>query len=526
MSAGVSADLDLATNLHPLPERDTFAISSFPALSPALTESETQAKISASTAFYLGRRQAIRDVVSSIPLIIADTTAVVFAIAAGSAIGSQFIGSTALGQPVFMTVAIVMTLICHHVHGLYPACGLTYSLEYRRILRTCLLVLMALASGLLLQRTFFGFPVVEFTVFAGFYILSLTLGRSIARRLLSSCDWWAQPVVLLGDLVETASLYTRLDRCRNEGLRPLGILYDPQSHWDQPLAPTNHVYIGPASQLEEILLRTGTCRVAVAGTDPLQQFDWSRLHGVPHLTTSFDLGHHPTEKVRLVDRDGRLELHSHSTLTSPGALAAKRCLDLALIIIAAPLWVPLVCLIGVVIKICDPGPIFYRQDRVGRFRKPFLAIKFRSMVCNADQKLKAYLVAHPELHAEWQLTHKLRNDPRVTTIGEFLRKTSLDELPQLWNVLVGEMSLVGPRPIIDCGDYDRIYIQEHPEVFEMYKMVRPGITGLWQVSGRNETSYSARVYFDRFYLNNWSLMLDVFILWRTIKTALFREGAC
>ena len=113
----------------------------------------------------------------------------------------------------------------------------------------------------------------------------------------------------------------------------------------------------------------------------------------------------------------------------------------------------------------------------------------------------------------------------MTWIGNFLRKSSLDELPQLINVLRGDMSLVGPRPIIDCGDYDREYIQGHPEVFELYQYVRPGITGLWQVSGRNSTSYEQRIHLDRTYLHNWSVMMDVFILWRTIKTAIFREGA-
>ncbi len=130
------------------------------------------------------------------------------------------------------------------------------------------------------------------------------------------------------------------------------------------------------------------------------------------------------------------------------------------------------------------------------------------------------------MKAEWVATHKLKKDPRITRIGDFLRKSSLDELPQLWNVFVGEMSLVGPRPIIDCSDYDREYIEEHPKVFEMYQMVRPGITGLWQVSGRNATSYRQRIYFDRIYLHNWTIGMDIFILWRTIKTALFREGAC
>jgi Undecaprenyl-phosphate galactose phosphotransferase WbaP len=522
MSVSFSEDFDVAATLPRLPERDVATKGS----SSAITESDAPSKISPATAFYLGRRQTLRDIVSSIPLLFVDIASVLMSLSITSVIAILLSGSTSLTHPVFVLVAIVMTVVCHHVHGLYPACGLTYSLEYRRILRTCLLVLMALASGLLLQRDFSRFPFWEFFIFAGIFTLALTSSRSLARHVLGAFDWWVQPVVLLGDSQETNALYHRLNSCRNEGLRAIGILYDPRSHWDQQHDQVNQVYIGPESQMEEILLRTGTCRLAVAGIQPLQQFDWSRLQGIPHVMTSSDLGHHPTEKVRLVDRDGRLELHTHSTITSPGALAAKRLMDLALIIASAPFWIPLVVLIGISIKICDPGPIFYRQSRVGRFRKPFQAIKFRSMVCNADQKLNAYLDAHPELQAEWQLTHKLKNDPRVTQIGEFLRKTSLDELPQLWNVLMGEMSLVGPRPIIDCSDYDREYIEDHPEVFELYKMVRPGITGLWQVSGRNATSYSARVYFDRFYLNNWSLMLDVFILWRTIKTALFREGAC
>ena len=238
-----------------------------------------------------------------------------------------------------------------------------------------------------------------------------------------------------------------------------------------------------------------------------------------------DLGHHPVEKSRLEENDGCIELHCRINVTNPISLASKRAMDLILVIGTLPVWLPLVVGIGICIKYFDRGPAFYRQARVGRFRTPFQAIKFRSMVHNADQKLKAYLAAHPECKAEWEATHKLKNDPRITKIGDFLRKTSLDELPQLINVLKGEMSLVGPRPIIDCSDYDLEYIQNHPEVFELYQMVRPGITGLWQISGRNSLPYKQRIYLDRFYLHNWSVTLDIFILWKTLKTALFREGA-
>jgi len=278
--------------------------------------------------------------------------------------------------------------------------------------------------------------------------------------------------------------------------------------------------------LEAVLLETGACRVAIAEQDRDERQDFHLFRGIPHVVLRLKIAQKPTERVRMSERDGGIDLHCFTALTSPHALLAKRFMDLSLVVLASPFWLPLVLLIAFAIKIGDPGPVFYRQSRVGRYRQPFKAIKFRSMVCNADRRLRDYLESHPELQAEWKLTHKLKQDPRVTRIGQFLRKTSLDELPQLWNVLVGEMSLVGPRPIIDCGDYDREYIQEYPEVFELYQMVRPGITGLWQVSGRNATSYDQRVYYDRFYLQNWSLTLDIFILWRTIKTALLREGAC
>ena len=126
---------------------------------------------------------------------------------------------------------------------------------------------------------------------------------------------------------------------------------------------------------------------------------------------------------------------------------------------------------------------------------------------------------------EWEETHKLSNDPRVTTIGKFLRATSFDELPQLWNILRGEMSLVGPRPIIDSPTYDASYIHQYPDEFEAYKTVRPGLTGLWQVKCRNNGVYELRIYWDMYYIRNWSIWLDLYLIMRTIKTVVMLEGS-
>ena len=142
------------------------------------------------------------------------------------------------------------------------------------------------------------------------------------------------------------------------------------------------------------------------------------------------------------------------------------------------------------------------------------------MVLNGDDFLAQHLENNPAAREEWELTHKLAVDPRVTRIGNFLRKSSLDELPQLWNVLRGDMSLVGPRPIVDAE------VAKYGTSFDLYKSVDSGLTGLWQVSGRNDTSYEERVTLDTFYARNWSVWLDLCILFRTVGAVLFRKGAC
>jgi Undecaprenyl-phosphate galactose phosphotransferase WbaP len=197
----------------------------------------------------------------------------------------------------------------------------------------------------------------------------------------------------------------------------------------------------------------------------------------------------------------------------------KRLLDLAVASFCAiALW-PLLLAICIGVRLSGRGPILYGQRRIGKGLRPFTAWKFRSMVEDADVALASYLERNPELQEQWRRNHKLRRDPRITRFGQFLRKTSLDELPQLWNILRGDMSLVGPRPIVE-GE-----IQKYGEVFDLYTRVRPGVTGLWQVSGRNNTTYQERIEFDEYYVKNWSVWLDVYILGCTVKAVLLTEGA-
>lgn len=204
----------------------------------------------------------------------------------------------------------------------------------------------------------------------------------------------------------------------------------------------------------------------------------------------------------------------------------KRLFDLftgtLMLVLLAPVLVALILLLWL-----EKGPVFFSQPRVGRGGRVFNCLKFRSMRVDAQERLKVLLDNDPEARLEWAKYQKLQDDPRVTTLGKFLRKTSLDELPQLFNVLLGDMSLVGPRPIIapeiDGYPGDRAYYA-NPD-FTYYKRCTPGITGLWQVSGRNETSHDERVRLDRWYARNWSLWLDLMILLKTIRVVLLRGGS-
>jgi Undecaprenyl-phosphate galactose phosphotransferase WbaP len=216
---------------------------------------------------------------------------------------------------------------------------------------------------------------------------------------------------------------------------------------------------------------------------------------------------------------GTLGLEVQQNLLTTVGRFAKRIMDIALSATFGIIAIPITGITAFLIKVDSPGPVFYKQTRIGYDAKPFDVWKFRTMVQNADQILEQYLKKHPELRAEWEADHKIKNDPRITRFGKILRKTSLDELPQLWNVLIGEMSIIGPRPIVASE------IKKYGESFELYKQVKPGLTGLWQVSGRNNTTYEERVYYDGYYVQNWSPWLDIYILIKTIWVVLSRDGA-
>ncbi len=210
----------------------------------------------------------------------------------------------------------------------------------------------------------------------------------------------------------------------------------------------------------------------------------------------------------------------NNNLKSPARRALKRGFDLVISISLLPILLPLMGIVGIAIKLDSKGPVFFSHERIGQNGKPIRVLKFRSMYEDAKERLENILSSDPEARKEWERNFKLKNDPRVTRIGKFLRKTSLDELPQIINVIKGEMSLVGPRPVVR-EELEKYY----KDMSEYYLLVKPGITGLWQVSGRSDTDYTYRVELDAWYVLNWSLWLDIVLLFKTIKAVLKREGA-
>ncbi len=197
----------------------------------------------------------------------------------------------------------------------------------------------------------------------------------------------------------------------------------------------------------------------------------------------------------------------------------KRSLDVLLVLVSMPVTLLVLGMVAVAVALSSPGPVFYSHRRIRKNGAFFSMWKFRTMCVNSAEVLEDYLAANPGARTEWNKTHKLRKDPRITRIGSFLRRYSLDELPQLWNVVTGQMSLVGPRPIVAAE------VEKYEDCFSCYCKVKPGLTGLWQVSGRSSLSYDERVKLDCEYVQQWSLMKDTVILLKTFSSVVNQDGA-
>ncbi len=411
-------------------------------------------------------------------------------------------------------------LLVYKLRGLYPALGLNEIEELRRLITSTTMVWVTLAAIIFLLRDAFRYSRLVFLSIWLISIVLLPLGRAMLRRICGKRHWWGMPVVVLGEDDITQKVVCSLRQRPELGLRPVAVLADDLI----PGSAIDGVIVLGSVRMAPSVARDYNIHCAVVALSRLQDDRLSaqfvKYAGVfPTVLVVANMSGLSTLWVEAYGLGQYLTLRVRHGLRMPGPLFLKRSLDIFLSALAAVILLPVLAAIALVVKCTSHGPAFYGQTRVGFDGCRFKAWKFRTMVEDADFILRRYLDEHPEYMLEWTRDHKLKNDPRVTRIGRVLRRTSIDELPQLWNVLTGEMSLVGPRPIVEAE------IVKYADDFQTYSRVPPGITGLWQVSGRNNTTYAERVEYDTYYVNNWSPWLDVYLLAKTVQAVFAKNGA-
>ena len=357
-------------------------------------------------------------------------------------------------------------------------------------------------------------------VLLGAFLISVVLvplSRLAIKRALIARGAWGVPTVVYGDPKSAARIIQSLREQKSAGYIPIGVFSDEAEAWETQIEGLP--VFGPSD------LATSRAPVAILATRGLTRWRAMELLDGPlssyrHLIFQPDLFEMQSGWVRVSDLGGMPGLEMPLNLLDPMARWFKSFLELSLVILTAPFWGPICLVLAVLIRLEDRANPYFLQERIGKNGKAFRMRKFRTMVPNAEEVLRKRLEEDPQLAWEWETNFKLQNDPRITRIGKILRKTSLDELPQLINVLKGEMSLVGPRPLPSYH-----HLELAPQVRNLRERVRPGLTGLWQVSGRSRAGTVGMEKWDAYYVRNWSVWLDVVILARTVKVVTDRTGA-
>ncbi len=358
-----------------------------------------------------------------------------------------------------------------------------------------------------------------FWCFSFFFMI---LSRNLVNGVLNWAGVGRIPLLLVG-AGKTARLLLRGIR-EDRGLR-----FQLVGYLDDAGAQQENVgdlpYLGNFSQAADVIRRTKVQDVIIAAPGLNKEALNQLLHKIQPLVRNIsfvpDLIGLPVNglEVETLFNERLTVMTLRNNLARAHNRFIKRFFDMVLTIIGGICLSPLFLLLAILIKADSKGPVFFTHTRIGKDGKSFSCLKFRTMCVDADVQLEKYLAANPAARKEWKAEYKLKDDPRVTRMGRILRRTSLDELPQLLNVLRGEMSLVGPRPIVTAE------IPRYGEYIRDFQMVLPGITGMWQVNGRSDTTYEERVLMDSWYVRNWSVWLDIMLLWKTISVVLHHKGA-
>lgn len=427
--------------------------------------------------------------------------------------------------PIYNTYAILAPLVVlvNALSGLYTH-NLSEVEEFRRLSKATTLYFVFASALLYLSKE--GAIVSRLAIFYAWVIcLALVpILRESIRSVLVKMGYWGEPVVIFGNgrLGNEVSAHLRANP--KMGYNPVGVVDRRKVTRDD--CGDDHIIhdaevFSQRNTIPDWMQGVRTAFIVTPETsDNMREMligkQTIRFEQIIMVRSSERVG---SLWVQPIDIGGILGLEVGQNLLNRNQLAIKRILDLTLIVIFLPLLLVVFALVSLLIKLDSRGSIFYHQSRIGYGGKPFKFWKFRSMYDGADKVLEDYLASNPDRKTEYDKNHKLKNDPRITHVGKIIRKLSIDELPQLFNVIKGEMSLVGPRPFMSNE------INFYEKCFSLYTYVLPGVTGLWQISGRSNVTYTTRVSLDEYYLRNWSIWLDLHILVKTIGVVLRGRGS-
>lgn len=428
-----------------------------------------------------------------------------------------------LSMKIWWILGIVF--LCFAYERLYTR-RLPFWRETKRLISVINLAFIIILAGVSLAKL--GGEVSR-TVLVLAYLISLILlplDRYLLKSSLAAMGIWQENILILGTGITGRKIAAALIRDRYLGYRIYGFLGKGTVPGERiEINKQSFPIYGDFTEAERILQSAGIRQVIIAApelsgkslvslTQQLQPYTRSILL-VPDLSGVPVVG----GETEYFYNDRILAYRTKNNLAYPANITIKRLFDVVIGFIIFLLILPVLAIIAVAIKLDSPGKVGFSHRRVGQCGKYFDCYKFRTMVANSQEVLEDLLANDPALREEWKDEFKLKDDPRITRVGKFLRETSLDELPQIFNVIKGDMSLVGPRPIIEAE------IEKFDVFIKEYFMVLPGMTGLWAVSGRNDIEYDERVQMETWYVRNWSLWMDISLLFQTIPVVLGRKGA-
>ena len=412
---------------------------------------------------------------------------------------------------------VIFIILLAWLNGLYPGFGLAAVQEMQKVLYVVTLATIFLGMLLFLQQLGLAYSRIIFVLTWFLSVLFMMLGRFALRNRFSRFYWWGIPMIIIGAKERITPIIEKLIQSRRLGFRPV-YYFDPHTPSEGPILDV--LPIESHQALQDLVSQSKIQHLIF--TDPMADFntfDYQWMRDVfPNILFILDTAPFGSLWVRTIDIHGTLAIETNYHLLNKQETIIKRIFDMILTILLLLVTWPIFIILALLVRLDSKGSILYTQKRLGQNNKLFDSYKFRTMYENAEEKLQEVLAADPEAFKEYQKYHKLANDPRVTKVGKFLRRYSLDEFPQFINVLKGDMNLIGPRSYLPrelpiMGAYAKVILK-----------VKPGITGWWQVMGRNATSFKERLQLDEYYISNWSIWLDIYIMIKTAWVLIRGEG--